>query len=114
MHGGLDLDLQSQILVADGWKRRNVAKVAEYLRDLRRVVDRGVAGILNRIAGPEMEGRISALSGTHRHIFQTANPRFVERELRAQLVETESHERQSAAECGERLAEDGILLASQL
>src|SRR5579864_1777321 len=110
----LGLHVQTQILIADGREWGDVGLIAEHLRNLRRIEDRRVARIQNGISSSYMKGGIVSLTGANVHIFQTAHPRFVDGERRGQLVETESHESEPSAEGSERLAEDGILLTSQL
>ncbi len=59
-----------------------------------------------------MECSVIPLAGSHAHIFEAADPRFVQRKRRGKLIETHAAKRKAASECGQRLAEDRISLPS--
>src|SRR5215813_4933348 len=100
----LRLDGQAQVFIVERRERRLKTVVLNHAGNRRRVEYRSKAGIQNREAAADAEGRVVGLGGAQSGVIECAHPALVQRELRAQLIEANAGKRLSPAKCGQRLA----------
>src|SRR5258708_39738709 len=84
------------------------------MRDGRVVKNRREAGVEDGIARSQLESGVLCLGSAQVDVIERPDGTLIHGKNAGQLIEAEPHQRKSAAEGGEWLAKDRILMALQL
>src|SRR5258707_1579586 len=105
------LERESDVLVIDGRKGRGERLIPDDMRDGRVVKNRREAGVEDGIARSQLESGVLCLGSAQVDVIEPPDGTLIHGKNAGHLIEAEPHQRKSAAEGGEWLAKDRILLA---
>src|SRR5713101_8110749 len=111
MNQRLRLESKSDVLIVDRRKRRSEGLIPDGLRDGRIVKNRREAGVQDGIARSQFKSGFLLLGSAQVDVIERPDGTLIHGEHAGQVIEAEPHQRESAAEGGEGLAKDRILLA---